>query len=171
MPQADVQAADGTLLYSQEQTAAVTEWLERKQEAKIQKLLDERFAPVEKDRQEAQKVVEQQRMWGQAIERQKGVLIEARSSWPHFAELEAGIKADLGKNPTMTLETAYRRAFIPRTQADRDSMRRDIIAEMNNAKPVAGATRPGPGPAVKAQSQSMEDIIMAHAQALEKANR
>jgi hypothetical protein len=167
-PGPDRQDDQGNIYYSAEQAAALQEWIEQAQEARTKALFDERFAPIEKERQEAAHRAEQETMWKGAVDRQKSILTDARATWPLFSELEVAIKADLAKNTTMSLETAYRRAFVPRTQANRDAMRKEILAELNNRPPVAASTRPGPGPAVKPAGQrTTEDIITEIARGLE----
>jgi hypothetical protein len=167
-PGPDMQAENGGLYYSPEQATALQEWVERANEDRVNKMLEARFAPIEQERKEQQAVKEQQQLFGQARERQSVILTDARSTWPLFNELEAGMKADLAANKTMSLETAYRRAFTARTQTNRDAMRKEILAELNNRPPVAASTRPGTTPAVASAPLDMEAKIMEIAKRLER---
>jgi hypothetical protein len=160
----------GNTYYSGQQAAALQEWLEQANDAKVQALLDKRFAPLEAERKEAAERKQQEMEWKGAIDRQRTILTDARATWPLFSEVENSIKADLAKNPTMTLETAYRRAFTPRAQANRDEMRKSILAELNNRPPVAASTRPGSAPAKPpVAEQDVEAQIMAIARNLERS--
>jgi hypothetical protein len=166
-PGADMQAEDGRVFYSPEQAAALQEWIEQTNEARVNRILEDRFAPIEKERQEQAEIKQQQQLFGQARQRQSVILTDARSNWPLFGELETTIKADLAANNTMSLETAYRRAFTTRTQTNRDAMRKEILAELNNRPPVAASTRPGPNPAAKPVARDNESIIADIARGLE----
>jgi hypothetical protein len=173
-PAPDMQDQSGNLFYSPEGAAALLEWQEKVASDRYQKMLDDRFKPVEEERKALQEHKQREQVWNGAIERQRSILTDARATWDHFAELEPAIKATLAdpKNRAMTLETAYRLALKPRIQLNRDTMRRELLAEINRGAPVAGSIRPGAGPAVAAPAQrSTEDIIMEQARRLEAANR
>jgi hypothetical protein len=59
----------------------------------------------------------------------------------------------------MTLEQGYRTVVIPRLQADRDTMRKEILAEQGKKAAAPLPVTPGAKPAKQVGKKSTEDII------------
>jgi hypothetical protein len=150
-PQPDLMLQDGTVTYSAQRLNEVMQY----REAKMQKLLDERLAPVQQIEQERQLM----QQWDGAVQRQRTVIEDARANWAGFKDAENQIRDLIAANPSLTLEGAYRQAVLPKLQADRDKMRQEILAEMNRRPAAASGTVPGAAPAASAGEQSTEDVI------------
>jgi hypothetical protein len=169
-PEPDLQTPDGMLIYSDKAQAKLDEWRERQFEKKLQAEFEKRLSPIEKERQEREKQVQSERLWQESLQTQRQVLTDARANWELFKESEGEIKAMLAKpgNERMSLERAYQLVVMPKIKADRESIRKDLIAEMNKATPQSTSLRPGAQSTVPPKTdQTTEDIIMAHARRLE----
>jgi hypothetical protein len=135
-PGPDVVGADGSLGYSQEGLDKLLDWTRQQAlteaESRFNKTLDARLkdvSPIVEERQ-ARAAFEQLQ------NKYRPVLENARQRWPKFRENEPAIQQALRSNPTWDLNDAYREVVMPHFQADRDSMRAELLAEIN-AKPVA----------------------------------
>jgi hypothetical protein len=169
MPQPDERLADGSMVYSLKGLAARDEWLAKQVEAKAiraaEERLSKRYDPIEKQWQ-----AEQRR--AQAIPIIQKQIAEARQ-WPHFTEHEAEIIEALKADANLSLDGAYRQVLqktvLPKIQADRDTMRKEILEELKK-KPVSTAapvhqTKPV---AEKPGKKSLEEIIAEAAATLKK---
>jgi hypothetical protein len=167
-PAPDKLNADGTLGYTEEGIEKLLEW-NRSQaaaeaEERISKKFEERFGPMEQRFRSEQKLNE-------ARTRQRGVLETARKNWPHFAKHEDAMKQYLAQNPSAQLDDAYRAVVIPALQADRDTMRAELLAELNKRPEAAAVPRPGPAAAPNAVPEGvdpLEAIIARNAAKLER---
>jgi hypothetical protein len=146
MPQPDVELEDGSKFYSAAGQQKLLEWQEAQFQKRMKDALDERFRPMDEQKQA-------QELFGQAVSRTKPVLENYRASKPLFKEHESDIKALVAKNvadyeqglkygrqvPLLTLPEAYIEVVVPKLVAQRDQMRREILAEINS-RPSAAAT-------------------------------
>lgn len=143
-PKPDVLLPDGTLTYSEEGLQKLLDWTATKARTgaleEMDRRLDERLGPVKPLIESHQTQV----LWNQAVSKQRVVLEEARSKWPGFKDAEPAIKAFMGQrgNEAVSLEAAYRAVVIPKFQADRDSMRQQILDEINARPAAASQVRP-----------------------------
>ena len=117
--------------------------------ADLQRVIDAhvaaRLQPIEQERA-GRLAIEQ------AIPRVKKQLEEAEK-WPLFTESKAEILANLKANPGVTLEQAYQKAVLPKLAAQRDTIRQEVLAELNGrphsttvTSTVTGRTAPDAGP-------------------------
>lgn len=164
MPQPDKDAGDGTMVYSFDGLKSLLDWNAKQVEARVAKRFEDRYAPMEKDYTEFQKVQE-------VIPHVNRQIAEAQT-WPLFKESEAEITNALAYNPTWNLERAYQAVVLPKmqaakakseadTKAERDKMRAELLAELRKAPSSTSApsstgkarTAPLSGP------HSLEDVI------------
>lgn len=134
-PQPDVVLNDGTLTYSAQRLAEVMKF----RESNLQKMLDERLAPLGDIQKERQLEVQ----WHGALDRQRGILTDARQNWPGFKENEKAISEALARDERLSLEAAYRQIVVPRLAPDRDKMRAEILAELNRKPAASSGVTPG----------------------------
>lgn len=146
MPQPDVELEDGSKFYSAPQQQKLLEWKDAQYQKQLQEALDERFRPM-KEQEQARE------LFTSSLSKQKTVLEGYRSSKPLFKENESAIKALIAKNleeydtaakygrqvPLLSLQDAYIEVVVPKLVANREQMRRELLAEIN-ARPAAAAT-------------------------------
>lgn len=159
-PKPDVLNPDGSMGYSEEGLTKLLDWQSQQTEQAVTKRFEDRFGPVEQAFQASTE-------WNKSIQSAKVVLDEARENWPGFKDAEQDIRAKIAEatqqGRILPLETAYRQVVIPRFQASRDTMRTEILAEIN-ARPAAAVKPQGSGgrvtPAVNEGPQDLEDVIL-----------
>jgi len=141
--------------YSEDGLQALLDWNAAKVVEQVEQKYEERFGPIEKDFNATTK-------WNKAIETQRGVLNNARETWPGFKDHEPAIFAHMKKpgNERMKLEQAHREVVFPALQASRDAMRAEIIKELNG-KPAAATPRPAVRTATPAAGgkKDLTDVI------------
>lgn len=159
-PKPDVLNADGSMGYSAEGLEKLLEWNSAQATKAALKQFEERFGPIEQ-------TFHQSAEWNKATAQMKVVLDDARNNWPRFKDFENEIRDKISEanaqRKILPLETAYRMVVIPKLQADRDSMRSELMAELN-AKPGAAvkpATRVAPQAAAPAGPRDLESVIAA----------
>nr|ALS91303.1 diverge_rpsU: rpsU-divergently transcribed [uncultured bacterium] len=122
----------------------------------LQRVIDAQVAarlrPIEEDRQRQQTIA-------QELPRAQQRLAEAKT-WPLFTESQGDILATLKANPGISLEAAYQKVVVPKLATQRDSIRQEVLAELNGrprsttvTSTVTGRTAPDSGP------QDTTDII------------
>jgi len=155
-PQPDVLLPDGTVGYSQAAQEQMLAWHAAQMEEKFNKTLEERFGKVEPILQER----EAQNAYTKEVERQREVVQHARKNWVQFEKHEHDIRQLINAkgNEKMTLEEAYRQVVVPKLVADRDTMRKEILAEQTKKADKVIAP-PAPKAAPVAGKSSTEDII------------
>lgn len=148
-PKPDIELEDGRWVYSADAQAKLDEWKEAQYEQRLKGAIDERFRPLdEQDRAT--------KMMTAARDRTRPVVEHFRATKPLFKENEVAIKAAVaanlkdydaavkyGKMPPalMSLQDAYIEVVVPMLVANRDQMRKDILAEIN-ARPAPATLRP-----------------------------
>jgi hypothetical protein len=161
MPQPDGQ--DGS--YTMQGLRKLLDW----QAAQTEKRVTERYRPM------AEAYEGQQRL-NAAIPGIRQQLAEAQS-WELFSESQdeilAALREDsqqaerLGRQPSLSLEGAYRKAVFPKLRANRDTMRADLLKEINE-KPRSTSTQATipAAPAKSDEEKSLRDIIAEEARRL-----
>jgi hypothetical protein len=145
MPKPDKLFEDGSTGYSAERLQQLMEWRDRQND----KRYSERFGPIEQQFKATQ-------IWNQALERTAPKLEQARATWDGFRENESAIRdiiADAVRrgDTSVTLESAYRQAVIPKLKTDEAALRARIRQELideSNRKSAAVTEVPG-GPVAK----------------------
>lgn len=146
MPQPDVVLEDGSQFYSADGQKKLLEWQEAQFQSRMKSALDERFRPLDEQKQA-------QEMFGEAVTRTRPVIEDFRANKPLFKEHENEIKARVAQNikehdqgqkygrrvPLKTLHEHYIDVVVPKLVANRDQMRRELLAEINS-RPAAAAT-------------------------------
>ena len=157
MPQPDQTLPDGTKVYSMEGLQSLLAWQSENVEKRVTQRVQERYAPLEQERQTRQRMEQMVPV----IEKQ---IAEARQ-WPHFAELESEVIKNLKADPQISLERAFVKAFnefqVPKVTAERNKIRTDVLAELKQ-RPVsssapAAQVRPGARPTT--ESRSLDEIV------------
>jgi hypothetical protein len=174
-PAADVLLPDGSVGYSAQRASELIEWriaqertAAEQREAALAKRIEQfeqQFEPIVREREDTAQ-------FNAAVTRQRGVLEDARTNWPGFKDHEAAVRAEMFKpgNERMTLDQAYRKVVVPTLAVQRDqlraTLRAEILAEINKARPVV--TRQGtpdvsaPNPA----SMTTDQIVRAATRSL-----
>jgi hypothetical protein len=145
MPKPDKLFEDGSTGYSGERLQQLMEWRDRQND----KRYSERFGPIEQQFRATQ-------IWNEALERTAPKLEQARSTWEGFRENEGAIRAIIEDavrrgDTSVTLESAYRQAVVPKLKADEAALRariRQELIEESNRKSAAVTEVPG-GPVAK----------------------
>ena len=149
MPGPDAQLPDGSVGYSPEGLKALLDW----HAGQVQSQMESRYAPV---LQEHEARAAYQAAEGRVREKVTGAL-----QWPGFAEAQADIAAALRADRTLDLHGAYMRVVIPKLQANRDTMRAELLAEIQGKPLKVSHTAPhGAAPAV-ASTDNLQSIIRA----------
>jgi hypothetical protein len=136
MPGPDEHDETGAIGYSQEGLQKLQEWSIRQAEKKV----EARIAPIENDWKAQRAAAEREHYVENVIKPQLEQQISEARTWPSFTDIEPEIVKLLNANKQLSLEGAYRQAYqthvLPKLQADRDTMRQTILAELKNAKPA-----------------------------------
>lgn len=162
-PKADRLLDDGAAGYSQETLDALLAFerdeLTAQLTEKFNALVQEKFGAIEPlvSEHQAGKAFEAARV------RMSSVVEDARTNWPGFKDHESEVKAFLMKpeNARMSLEEGYRRVVVPKIQTDRDTMRAEILKELEGREAAVTSVT---GPKTKAVAdkkgpRSTEQII------------
>jgi hypothetical protein len=138
-PEPDYPLKDGAgnvigYTHSVESQKKHNEWRDRAYDRKFQAALEARFKPIEEARKKEVEA-EQKRQRGLELKKQAEAKIdkklEGMAKWPQFKENEAAILDALTKDPTRAPEDVYMEVILPKIQADRNTMREELLAEIN----------------------------------------
>jgi len=145
--------------YTMEDLQKLLDWQDRRTRkaalGEIQKQVDTTYGPI-KQRFEAERAIEALRP---LVVKQ----VEEVRKWDFFTENEEAIVEYMAKNPSASVETAYRMVVFPKVRASREEMRQQVLKEVQKApttatslpirqaKPVDTTGAPG--------TRSMEDVI------------
>lgn len=159
MPEPDEALPDGSKVYSLEGLKKLLAWHATSVESKVSNQFEQRYKALESQYQPIRKDWEdyQRRQSVLPVIRQQ--IAEARN-WTLFNENEEAITKALQADRNLTLEGAYRQVVFPKLVSERNTMRQDILKELQTAptstavpgkslKPTAPATGP----------RALEDII------------
>jgi hypothetical protein len=139
-PAPDAQFPDGSKGYTPEGLQKLLDWQARNIEAnvtaKVQAGYDKRFGPIEKQ-WSANQILQEK------IPVVRSQIAAAKQTWGALwtAENEAEIVKVLQANPRVSFEAAVAHVLVPKTAAQRTSMRNEILKEIN-ARPKAAAKIP-----------------------------
>lgn len=162
-PQPDTILPDGSPGYSAEAAERLVQWqigqAKQDYESKL-KALEDRISPITTEH-------EARVAFGQAVERQRPILENARKNWKGFSDNEPEIRKALADNPTWDLNEAYRSVVIPKLTADTDRIRAEerkkLLDELNAKGKAGGSLVPGTLPAASAKTSNeprdLEDVI------------
>lgn len=151
MPEPDMQLADGTAVYSLEGLRKRDEWHAEQVEKRIMGKVQKDYAPLKEAWETGNYRAEKLR----DVQRQ---LTEART-WAQFTENEAEIGKALADYPQLSLEGAYRHVVIPKLQAVRETMRKEIFEEVKKAPVSTSAPSRTTKPGAEGGKRSIEQII------------
>lgn len=163
-PSPDAEYSDGSKGYSPEGLDALLAWTTRQAVrqavADTEKQYTERFGPIEQQWKSQQLVAERLpgiraqiaaagKTWGKAFEDD------------YKLDTKSEVLQYLQANPSVSFEAGVAAVMVPKLQASRDTMRSDILKEINARPKAAVKTVPG---GVKADigstgNRSLEDII------------
>lgn len=140
-PAPDAKFPDGSIGYSPDQHEKLMAWHEAKAEeravTRVTKDLETRFGPMEKQFK-AQQVHNQNRPIVQAQ------MDAAKKVWGRlFVEGQTEIAAAMKATPGLSLDAACAQVLVPKTAAQRDAMRAEIIKEIKARPAAAARTVPG----------------------------
>jgi hypothetical protein len=164
-PEADLQTADGALVYSAAQLAKREAWLTRQWDARMQKELQ----PLKQTHQDAQKAKES----AQKLEAVKASAIEAYTEWaeqPHFKENVKAIQAEqhrlweTGMKPEKALRQAYltvlNRDVIPKLQSNQhQSLVQQAAAKVRASTDNPAASAPAQPRRISAEGRSQRAVM------------
>ena len=149
MPGPDAQLPDGSVGYSPEGLKALLDW----HAGQVQAQMESRYAPVLQDHEA--------RAAYHAAEGRVREKVTHALQWPGFAEAQADIAAALRADRTLDLHGAYMRVVIPKLQANRDTMRAELLAEIQGKPLKVSSTTPHGSPPPVASSDDLQSIIRA----------
>ncbi|HEX6272885.1 MAG TPA: hypothetical protein VFZ53_07595, partial [Polyangiaceae bacterium] len=149
MPGPDTSLADGSPGYTIQGFQAVLDW----RDAKIEERIAKQFDPILTEHRTREATQ-------QAVERVKSQVADALT-WDGFQENQAEIAKAMREDRRLNLEAAYRRVVIPKLRAQRDTMRGEILAEINGKPKAVTGTTPAGAPPVAASSDDLQSIIRA----------
>lgn len=168
MPQPNFPLPDGTKIYDEEGLQKLQDWQASRIEAKLSSTYDQRLktqlAEVEKTYAPIKQRYDQEQYVASLIPKIQSDIDTARK-WPQFNENEEDIVKALNADRNLSLEGAYRQVVFPKIQADRDTMRASILAEIQkqptSTSPQARAnTRPQAAPVAQGNGPvNLEDLI------------
>jgi hypothetical protein len=152
-PEPDLLLADGTLSYSHAALERLADWKAQQRVSELEQRYAERFGPIEQEYRAQAHI--------RAVVPKVQAQIAEAESWPLFTESKADILATLKADRSLSLDAAYRKVVFPKLQANRDTMRSELLKEIN-AKP-RGASSAIPATSGKAPVQAgpreIEDVI------------
>lgn len=137
--------ADGG--YTPEGLRKLLDWHADMVEARVSK----RYAPIETEHKHRERI-------SGAVTRITKKLEEA-GTWPGYKENEAEILQALQADKRLDLEGAYRKIVIPKFQANRDTMRTELLAEINGKPKKVTGTTPAAAAVASGGARSVEDIV------------
>lgn len=126
MPPPNKKLADGTKVYDDEGLRQLLEWQSKQVESRVTSQFSEEFGPIkeEYDRMRYLQTEVLPKVQQQAEEARK---------WPMFIENEAAIAEKLKENKGLSLHDAYREVVIPKLQASKDEVRKNVLKELKTA--------------------------------------
>lgn len=147
MPEPDLQAQDGTLVYSAQQMQKLREWDQRQLTSSLTKSFDEKLQPLSRVAETFQQREQQAQAWTEVGQ----ILTQFRAD-PDFKAHEKEVKAELAQDPRLAaladrdpqqaLELAFNRVYreliVP---ARAKASEGDTLANLQR-KAVAGTTNP-----------------------------
>lgn len=149
MPGPDAQLPDGSIGYSPDGLKALLDW----HAGQVQTQMESRYAPVLQEHETRQAY--------QAAEGRVRQKVTAALEWPGFQEAQGDIAAALRADRTLDLHGAYMRVVVPKLKADRDTMRAELIAEIQGKPLKVSHTAPHGHPPAVASSDDLASIIRA----------
>lgn len=163
MPEPDEELSDGSKVYSMDGLKKLLEWNSKDTETRVVKQFEERYKPIEADWQERRRIEATLPL----IRKQ----IEDAKTWPLFNENEEDITKVLAADPSISLESAYRKVVFPKIIAERNTTRQDVLKELKTAPtstsvPARAATKPA-APASNGP-RSLEDVIKESVETLKR---
>ncbi len=181
-PGPDATFADGTKGYSAEGLEKLRAWDRQQAIKEATKLFNARLEPIEKDRQAREQRERQQRDADDYRAKQipvvKNQIAVAQKTWGKLFEDDYNRQHEdkseilhfLRANPTVPFDAAVAQVLLPKLQANRDTMRSDLLKEING-RPAAAVK--APVPAVLAGDtgggrRSTEDVIRASIAAMKQ---
>lgn len=161
MPLPDQALPDGSKVYSDKGLRQLLDWNAKQAVERATTQIAERYKPIETAWEAQQRMLELQ----PKVEAQ---ITEART-WPQFTENEQDIVKALQEDQSLSLEGAYRKVVFPKLKVSRETMRAQLMDEINKTPASTGL----PGRATKPNSvdggpKSIHDIIAGVAQTLKR---
>ena len=164
MPQPDEKLADGSAVYSMAGLQKLITWTQTKAReqavAEATNQFNDRYTALE------QRYAPMMRAWTdyqtrQSVLPQIQAQIAEAKTWPMFNELEGEITSALQADQSLSLEAAYRKVAFPRMIAERNTMRQDLIKELQSAPAATSVSgrNTKPSPITPAGPRSLEDVI------------
>lgn len=135
-PPPDVRLDDGQEFYSAPQLAKLHAWQEKEFDRKLA-AIEERYKPLEQERQLSQMRTHAQTEAGQ-------ILAAYRANKRYFKDLEQDIKARMVANPALSLDDAYYLARDAHEDTAKQASDTDRVSQLQRK---AAASNPGPGAA------------------------
>ena len=164
IPQPNQTLPDGSKVYDLDGVQQLLDWKARQVEKKVLKQVEDKFAKLQPIQQEWERANIDREFLAKTRPVVDQILVEARTNWPNFKELEAEIEKILEADTTRTvsLDRAYMQAYqthvVPKLSADKNKMRAELLAEMR-AKPATTAARVVPTtPSATTASQGRRPI-------------
>jgi hypothetical protein len=149
MPEPDAQFADGSVGYSPAGLRKLLDWNANNVESRIA----QRYRALEEKHQ-----VDEQMRGAVGRVQQK---VQNAMQWEGFADNQNEIAAVLKANRQMSLDDAYRQVVLPKLKADRNTMRAQLLAEINGKPARVTGTTPGAGVPPAVLSDDIESVIKA----------
>lgn len=159
-PKPDYQYADGSTGYSPEGLLALRQWdreqTKREVLAEVRKEYAARFGPIEQD-------------WRMTRARQQfevttrpivqAEIATAQKDWgSYFIKDDPAVLALMEQG--VPFEAALRQTYLPKVLADRNTMRGEVLAEMNQRPAAASRITPGASGAIAAhEEESLSDTV------------
>ncbi len=147
MPEADLRAEDGTLVYSATQMRAMQDWTARQLRQQMAEEFQQRLQPLEQVAQS----VQQERAQAQAWSEVSSLLTEFRAD-PLFAQHEPDIRAMLmedqrlaslaDENPRLAVELAYGRLYREKIAPVQMAQTQQQVVENLRQRAVSGTANP-----------------------------
>ena len=171
MPQPDTKFDDGSVGYSPEGLNALMDWRDKQTEqrvtAKLEEAYTKRFGPIEREWQ-SNKVIQEQ------IPHVKAQTESARKRWGSLFEAEERLDMQspllkyMQDNPQISFDAACADYFLPKIRTGRETMRSELLKEINERPKAAVKSVPGITSESKSATgpRSIEDIIAGVAASL-----
>lgn len=147
MPEADLRAEDGTLVYSATQMRAMQDWTSRQLRTQLLDEMKQQLQPLESVAQSVQHERAQVQAWSEV----STMLAEFRAD-PQFAQHEAGIRqmllddarlAELADaNPRLAVELAYGRIYRETIAPAERAQTTQAVVDNLRQRAVSGTTNP-----------------------------
>ena len=164
--QPDVLLPDGSLGYSPQAVQRMAAQQARQVAMQVKQELEQAYGPMRNAYETHQQA---QALRGQVEQKVASRLREAQT-WPGFKEHEAEMAEAVAKDPSITtVEQAYFKVVAPKLAANRDSIRKEVLAELNRKRHAAqGSVAPTSRTPAASGPRDTEDIIRDAIAGLEK---